>query len=74
MFLSLRKSKSCGFLGLKFYLNLDYMMLGHFPVAVKLSHHKVLVNGVELHLRDRTLESNHPLVLSGVLLSWQEGA
>lgn len=74
MFLSLRKSKYCVSLGLKFYFNLDNVMLRHFSVAVKLCHHQVLVDLLELHLKSRALESNHPLVLCVFLLSWQEGA
>lgn len=74
MFLSLRKSKSRVSLGLKFYFNLDNVMLRHFSVAVKLCHHQVLVDGLELHFQGWALESNHPLVLNGVFLSWQERA
>lgn len=74
MFLSLRKSKSCVSLGLKFYFNLGNVMLRHFSVAVKLCHYQVLVDGLELHLQGRTPESSHPLVLRVFLLSWQERA
>lgn len=74
MFLSSRKSKSCVSLGWEFYFNLDNVVLRHFSVAVNLCLHQVLVDGLEVHSQGRALESNHPLVLSVFLLSWQERA
>lgn len=75
MFLSLRKSKSCVSLGVKFCFNLDSVMLRHFSVAESCGiHHQVLVDGPELYSQGRALESNHPLILSVFLLSWQERA
>lgn len=55
-----------------FYL--DNVMLRHSSVAVKLCHHQVLVDGLELDLQGNALESTQPLVLSVFLLNWQERA